>query len=89
MSLIKDRDVIRPIDEADAYIMQRFRLEPRFSLSPARSWVIAYDKLKKEYLKEIIAGKKTRRYIQFYDSDEFIKYMRKRFTGPKEASRKE
>lgn len=77
------KDIIRPIDKADAYIMQRFCLEPRYSMRPSRKWLVAYDKLKKEFLKcKDSSGKETREYVKFYDSDEFMEYMRKRFTGP-------
>lgn len=83
MIILEKKNIIRPINEADAYIMQRFRLEPRWAMSSCTKWLVAYDKLKKEFLKHVdSSGKKTREYVKFYDSDEFMEYMRKRFTGP-------
>lgn len=83
MFIDEKKDIIRPINEADAYIMQRFRLEPRWAMAPCRKWLVAYDKLKKGFLRYAdSSGKKTREYVKFHDSDEFMEFMRKRFTGP-------
>lgn len=57
-------------------IADRFDLEPRKDLYGC--WMVVYDTVKEEYVKEDPANKKCRRYANFYSSRTAFAWLEKK-----------
>ena len=57
-------------------IADRFDLEPRKDLHGC--WLVVYDTVKEEYVKEEPENKKCRRYVNFYSSKKAFAWLERK-----------